>query len=59
MTSKPTKNGIRLPNGDVLVPQSTQRDAKVEAAFKTAFDAVRERNAVRFAELRRARQQAA
>jgi hypothetical protein len=59
MISKPTKSGVRLPNGDVLVPQSTQRDAKVDAAFKTAFDAVRERNAARFAELRRVRRQAA
>jgi hypothetical protein len=59
MTAKPTKIGVRLRNGDVLIAPSTQRDAKVDAAFKVAFDAVRERNAARFAELRRARQQAA
>ncbi len=59
MTAKPTPHGVRLPNGDLLIPQSSQRDAKAEAAFKTAFDAVRARNAERFAELRRARRQAA
>ena len=59
MTDKPTTIGIRLRNGDVLIAPSKQRDAKVDAAFKSAVEAGRERNAPRFVELRRIRQQAA
>jgi hypothetical protein len=59
MADKHTKNEIRLPNGDVLVVPSTERDPAVDAAFKNALDELRKRQQERMAAFRRARRQAA
>lgn len=55
MAAERAKTEIRLPNGDVLIVPTTERDPKVDAAFKTAMDEVRERNLARFVEFRAAR----
>ncbi|WP_155892091.1 hypothetical protein [Conexibacter woesei] len=49
---------IRLPNGDILIVETKDRDPKVDAAFKAAQDRVREETRVRFEEFRRAQQAA-
>jgi hypothetical protein len=44
----------KLKNGDVLIIATTKRDPKVDAAFKDAVSAARDRNRARFLEVQRA-----
>jgi hypothetical protein len=56
MAMKDARTEIRLKNGDVLISPSTNRDPEVDAAFKSAVDAFRQRQQERMAKLRSARQ---
>lgn len=59
MATQRPKTKVQLSNGDVLIVPTTERDAKVDAAFRSAVDQVRARNAARVVAFRRARGQAA
>jgi hypothetical protein len=49
---------IRLPNGDILIVETKDRDPQVDAAFKAAQERVRTETRVRFEEYSRAQQAA-
>ena len=53
MTDRHPKIEHGLKNGDALIIATTQRDSKVDAAFKAAVASVRERNHARFVEFQR------
>jgi hypothetical protein len=59
MTDKRIETEIRLPNGDILVAPSAERDPVADAAVKSALDEFRKRQQERMAAFRRTRGQAA
>jgi ribosome-associated translation inhibitor RaiA len=49
---------IRLPNGDILIVHTTERDPQVDAAFKATRDRVREQTRKLYEKYQQARQAA-
>lgn len=49
---------IRLPNGDILIVETKDRDPKVDAAFALTRERLRESTRVRFEQYRQAQQAA-